>query len=153
MTSRQLTARVILLAMGLGPAVATAQDGGFERVDNPFQQEYPYSVGEDLRPGVQIDGLKWYLVNISPRDPDDVRPGTPVKTIVRLGFDNTTDRNLKVIAVVLFEDAHGNGLDRVEIDDIRVPARESKVVREKVKLESDLLIATRKLYIFCEVQN
>jgi hypothetical protein len=152
MTPRYLTALALLLTMGLIPAAATAQDGGFEPADNPFQREFTYQVGADLRPGVQIEGLNWYLINISPRDPDDVRPGRSVSTIIQLGFDNTTDRTVSAVAVILFEDQQGNGLDRVEIEDIRVPPGDSKVIKQKEKLQSDLLIATRKLYVFCEVQ-
>ena len=153
MTPRHQTALALLLTMGLIPAAATAQDEGFERGKNPFQREFDYRVGEDLRPGVQIEGLTWYLVNISPKDPDDLRPGRPVTTYIRLGFENTTDQTLNAVAVLLFEDEQGNGLDRVEIEEIRVPAGDSEVIRQKEKLQSDLLTATRKLYVFCEVAS
>jgi hypothetical protein len=152
MTPRCRTAVALLLTTGLISAAATAQSPGFEAVDNPFQREYDYRVGEDLRPGVQVEGLNWYLISVSPRDPDDVRPGRSVTSDIRLGFENTTDGTLNAVAVILFEDAQGNGLDRAEIDGIRVPPGDSKVIKQKEKLQSDLLLATRRLYVFWEVQ-
>ena len=153
MTPRFLAVVALLLTSGLIPAAASAQNPGFEAADNPFQREYDYQVGDDLRPGVQVEGLNWYLINISPRDPGDVRPGRSVTTDIHLGFENTTGETLNAVAVILFEDAQGNGLDRAEIDDIRIPAGDSKVIKQKEKLQSDLLLATRRLYVFWEVQS
>jgi hypothetical protein len=47
----------------------------------------------------------------------------------------------------------GNGLQRVEYPPVRVGGGDTKLFREKVKVQGDVLLATAKIYVFCEVSR
>ncbi len=146
--------RVALVVAGLAvTGVAFAQSEQYAQSANPYQGELPYTVGTDLMPAVEVDGVRWRLLRVAPKDPEDVRSGQLVAGWVTLELENTRDRGATAVVVVLFEDEQGNGLERVECDPVAVPRGEVKTVRQKIKLQGDVFLATRKVYLFCEIQE
>ena len=142
----QRVALVVLVGAALAGAVA-AQEG--RPVENPYQAEVPFALGEATDPGVVIDGVRWSAIRVVPKG--DVRPGARVKSEVQLGFENRSDSRVRIDVVLLFEDASGNTLHRLEVDPLRLAAGKRRTFRERYRLPADALSAARKLYLFCEV--
>jgi hypothetical protein len=55
--------------------------------------------------------------------------------------------------VLLLEDAAGNGLQRITCDVFRAGPGRFKAARHKAKLPGGVLLATRSIYLFCEIQS
>ncbi len=144
-------AAVIVVAVTACVGGATAQE--VTRGSNPYQGEFAYRVGSDLDPLVEISGIRWNLVSVTPRDPNDLRSGQVAPTDIHLGFENATGDTVRALVILLFEDDQGNMLARIECDPVRVRADHADSDKQKFKLQSDVLLATRKLYLFCEIQK
>lgn len=117
---------------------------------SPYQGEIPFQLGQPLDPGVSIDGVIWSEVQVTPKG--ELRSGRAIKTEVSLGFQNTSAQDVRILVVLLFEDEHGESLDRVEIKPASLAAGKAKRFKERLKIQSDVLSDARKLYLFCEVQ-
>ncbi len=144
-------AAVFVLGVTACSTGAIAQD--VTQGANPYQGEFAYRVGNDLDPRVEISGVRWTLVSVSPRDSKDLRSGQVAPTDVRLGFENQTGDNRRALVILLFEDDQGNMLARIECDPVRLRVNQADSDKQKFKLQSDVLLATRKLYLFCEIQK
>ena len=59
----------------------------------------------------------------------------------------------RILVIVLFEDAQGAPLDRVECKQVRVSGERGKESVQKFKLEGRVLLDARKVYLFCEVER
>lgn len=118
---------------------------------SPYQGEIPFKLGQPLDPGVSIDGVVWNEVQVTPKG--KLSSGRAVKTEILLRFHNTTADHARVFVVLLFEDEHGESLDRLELKPTSLGAGKTRRVKEKVKIQSDVLTAARKLYLFCEVRR
>ena len=140
---------VVLLATGRAPAQEQATE--YRSVENPWQGEIAYSVGDTADPGVEIAGIRWFGVQVTPTS-GTLPSGGQVKALVRLGFENTTGRTVNIVVVLIFEDEQGIGLDRVELKKIRVKAGQRKIAKEKIRVQADVLRATARLYLFAEVR-
>lgn len=153
--NRQTRVSLILgVAALLGTSLVPAQgDPQYTPSSNPYQAEFDYRIDGELRPAAEIDGVRWRSLKVSPKNADDVRSGDAVTTLIDLDLENTRGDAATVVVVVLFEDEQGNGLGRVECEPEKVPGGEARSVRQKVKLQGDVLLATAKLYLFCEVQR
>ncbi len=139
---------VMWLVVGLVSLSLPAADPA--SAHSPYQGEIAFRLGEALNPAVSIDGVVWKQVRVTPRA--DLRSGRAVKTEVDLGFDNTSQRDVRMIVVLLFEDERGESLDRVEIKPVSLTQGRERVFKDRVKIQSDVLSTARKLYLFCEVQ-
>ncbi|HHQ47675.1 MAG TPA: hypothetical protein ENK19_02165 [Acidobacteria bacterium] len=148
-TRRIVVALVVLVLAGVVPGMAQEQQ--FTKVDNPYQGEVPFTLGKPSAPNVEIAGVRWLAVELVPAT-NDLVSGRRIRTTVELTFENTMAGRAKVLVVLLFEDAEGNGLDRIELKQVSVPGGKKKVFRQKVKLQADLLKSTAKLYLFAEVK-
>jgi hypothetical protein len=137
----------MLAAAGLLPAQEYAS------APNPYQGEFTYKVDTELKPLVEVEGVRWPLLRVAPKNADEVRSGQSAAITIAYDLENVRDQAAKVVLVVLFEDAQGNGLDRVECDPVQVPGGSVKSARQKTKVQGDVLLATEKLYLFLEVQH
>jgi len=146
---RQL-ARIGGLVMVGALVGAVALAGTPQPVDNPYQGEFPFTLGEPLEPGVSIDGVVWTGLRVAPQG--KLRSGKAVKTQIELAFDNGTAGGVEILVVVLFEDEHGQNLDRVDLGSFSLAAGRNRRFRKKVKIQSDVLSAAKKVYLFCEVR-
>ena len=143
--------RIARCAVAVVLLAVVAAAGGPQPVDNPYQGEFPFTLGEPLDPGVSIDGVVWNELKVTPLG--KLRSGKAVKTLVEMGFDNGRADGVRILVVVLFEDETGQALDRVELDPVSVGAGRAKRFRQKLKIQSDVLSASAKVYLFCEVQE
>jgi hypothetical protein len=120
---------------------------------NPYQGEFAYTVDSELKPLVEVEGVRWPTLRVAPKSPNDVRSGQSVAVNIAYDLENVRDQGAKVVIVVLFEDAQGNSLDRVECDPVQVASGSVKSFRQKAKLQGDVLLSTARLYLFLEVQH
>lgn len=142
---------VLLLAAAVS---ATAQERDFAQVANPFQDGYPYHVGDDLEPNVEVDGVRWRLLRITTKGDRDIEPDKNVPITVGLEFENLRDDAVTVLVIVLLEDDLGNGLDRLRCDPpFKVAPGNLKELLYKFKVKGRNLLGTRSLYVFCELQE
>jgi hypothetical protein len=117
---------------------------------SPYQGEIAFQLGQPLDPGVNIDGVIWSDVQVTPKG--KLTSGRPVKTEVVLGFKNTSPQDVRILVILLFEDEQGEALDRVEIKPASLSAGKARRFKQRLKIQSDVLSSARKLYLFCEVQ-
>jgi hypothetical protein len=145
----------VVLMMVVTGAVghAVAQEEGFRVVENPFQEEYAYRVNYDLDLGVEVDGVRIsrFAVNLRrdrPVDPERDNPAT-----IEFDLHNTNPRKVKLQLVILFEDADGNPLLRVNYSPVKLGSKRFLEARQKYEISGPVVSATRKVYLFCEVQR
>ena len=142
---------LLLLAGALVTAVAAAED--FAVVANPYQAEFPFAIDAELRPAVEVDGIRWLSLRVTPKDADDVRSGEQTTAFVTFELENRRDEGATAIVIALLEDEQGNGLDRVECEPVEVPGASAKSFRYKTKIQGDVLLATKKIYLFLEARR
>jgi hypothetical protein len=149
---RRWIAAAALAAAGVA-GFSAAQETEFRSVSNPFQEGYPYRIGEDLAPGVEIDDFRWTLVRLITRAEGEIEPGEEIALTAELEFENRREDGVRVLVVLLLEDQRGNPVERLQFSPFRAGGGRFKVVREKFKLPGDVLLATEGLYLFCEIQE
>ena len=129
---------------------SAAQDADYTAVASPFQEDYDYQIGADLRPLVAVDGVRWTRFSIRPKNDREYEPTKPVPVTVEIDLVNNGD-SADVLLIVLFEDESGTALDRLELDKIGVGRGRPKEEVQKHKVTASVLEATRKIYLFFEV--
>jgi len=145
-----VAAAVCCLALQPSPLLAQGEQPAYEQGTSPFTKELEYRVNSELRPRLDVDGLRLELLRLEPKT-TDYEAGKPIATTLILAFTNIRDGSARAVVVLLLEDEQGNALDRVECKPIRVGANDSVEERQKFRFQSDALSATRKLYLFLEV--
>jgi len=141
-----------VLVWGLAGA-ATAQEGEYYPVDNPFQDEFEFTVNTNIQPLVEIEGIRWRRFGLHVKQGRDLDTGKEVPVTVEIDVLNTTNSSAKVKVIVLLEDAAGTPLDRVECNTVSVGGDRLKESVQKFKLHGAVLEATRKVYLFFEIQR
>jgi hypothetical protein len=141
-----------LIAWSFTTPSAAAQDADYTAVDNPFQEEFDYRVGADLRPLVAVDGVRWIRFSIRPRSDREFEPAKPVPVTVEVDVLNNGD-SADVLLIVLLEDENGTKLERLELDKIRAGRDRLREEVQKHKITESVLEATRKVYLFFEVSR
>lgn len=129
---------------------AFAQEGGFRTEASPFQQEFDYTVGDELRPQVEVDGVRWIRFAVAIRDEKGVADDKPVPVEVALELRGGTE-NAEVQLVVLFENEHGRLLHRLPCDPVKIGRERVKEVVQRHKVPRAALEQTRKVYLYFEV--
>lgn len=150
--------RIIIFAVTslllVQPAWPQEGESEYRTALDAFGDEYPYSIGQELNPRLEISGVRWNLLRVRPRKPDrEVEPGDSVDVIVDLGFENTTGSRARIVVVLLFEDESGRKLgERVVCDEERLRGGSSKIFDQKHEITAEMLLNTAKMYIYCEVE-
>ncbi|HSO23182.1 MAG TPA: hypothetical protein VLT81_09755 [Chondromyces sp.] len=129
---------------------AFAQEVGFRTVASPFQQEFDYTIGDELRPQVEVDGVRWIRFAVTNPDERDVPSDKPVPVEIALELRGG-DENAKVQLVVLFEDEHGRPLHRLSCDPVKTGRERVKEIVQRHKVPGAALELTRKVYLYFEV--
>jgi len=150
MSTRRIIVTLVALLLA-GAIQGVAQEEKFATAANPYQGEVPFKLGEPSKPMVEIAGIQWRTIRLVPYT-TQLESGRQIKTTVELNLENTRGERARVLIVLLFEDAAGNGLDRVELKPVTVGAGKRKVFRQKIKVQADVLSAAAKLYLFAEVK-
>jgi hypothetical protein len=131
-------------------ADTSAQEGGFRTVASPYQQEFDFTVGDELRPQVEVDGVRWIRFAVAIPDEQDVPSDKPVPVEVVLELRGGGD-NAKVQLVVLFEDEHGRPLHRLSCDPVKTGRERVKEIVQRHKVPGAALELTRRVYLYFEV--
>ena len=142
----------VTLMLAISGLVA-AQEPEYTRVDSPFQEEFDYNVDTDLRPRVEIDSVRWTRFGVHTKEGKEIVADNEIPVTVELDFVNQSSEAAKILVIVLFEDAQGAPLDRVECKQVRVSGERGKESVQKFKLEGRVLLDARKVYLFCEVER
>jgi len=118
-----------------------------------FGDEYHYTIGDELDPKLEINGVRWDLLRVRLRKPDrEPEPGESVDIVVDLGFENTTGSRANISVVLLFEDETGRKLgERLVCDQERLRGGSSKIFDQKHEITYEMATETAKVYIYCEV--
>ena len=66
-------------------------------------------------------------------------------------FENRGSKSAKVLVILLFENADGNPLERVEVRPFKVASGRLKDRTESIVLSSTTINATERAYLFFEV--
>jgi len=150
--NRTAVVMVVTLILGLA-GVAVAQSPDYRTVSSPFQEDLDYQIGTDLRPRVEIDGVRWTRFAVHPKEGKEIVAGKDTPVTVELEFVNQTSRSASMLVIVLFEDEKGGPLDRVECKPVKTGGDRLKESVQKFKISGDVLLRTRKIYLFCEVER
>jgi len=134
-------------------ATANAQDAGYREVDNPFQDSYEFTVNTDLQPKVAIAGVRWTRFGISVKGDGEIDPEKETPVTVDLGFVNTTSESVKVLVIALLEDENGVTVDRLECAKVKAGSDRLKESVQKYRISGAVLRATRRVYLFCEIER
>jgi hypothetical protein len=134
-------------------ATATAQDAGYREVDSPFQDGFDYAMNTDLQPMVEVEGVRWTRFGIFVKGDREIDPEKEIPVTVELGFVNTNPDAVKVLVIALFEDANGVTLDRLECAKVKASNDRLKESVQKYRISGAVLRATRRVYLFCEIER
>jgi hypothetical protein len=149
----QRTVIVAAIVISAAAATAAAQGDGIRVVENPFQDDFEYRVDTDLKPQVEIAGVQWTRFGIHIRGDREFDSSKSIPVTVELDFNNTNPDGVKVLVIILFEDANGNPIDRLECDRVSVSGERAEESADKYKVSGAVLRATGRVYLFCEVDR
>ena len=122
----------VLVAAAL-VAPARAQESSFRPVSNPYQDGFEYRIGDDLEPAVDIEGVRWTLLRIAAKGEGEIDADRSTAINADLEFENTHDRSVTAVVVVLREDEEGAPLERLECDSFRIAGNHVKGERQRFK--------------------
>ena len=147
------TAQILGMVIVAMAATATSQDAGYRAVDSPFQDGFEFEVNTDLQPRVEVAGVRWTRFAINVKGDREIDPGKDTPVTVELGFVNTNSESVKVLVIALFEDENGVTLDRLECAKVKASSDRLKESVQKYRISGAVLRATRRVYLFCEVEQ
>lgn len=146
--------RLVIAALATAGALPLGGQQSFVRLSpNPYQEEVPYRIGEELIPNVEVAGIRWLHAMMAPREEDDPEDGVDTTVLVDLRFDNIERDGATVIVVLLLEDEEGAQLHRLACPEMRIGGNRVKEFRHKMEVSGDALLATRQVYLFLRVQR
>ncbi len=140
------------LIIGLVAAAASAQEAPVRQVDNPHQEDVPYSIGSDLEPRISIDGVIWERVRVATKDGGTPEAGGKHAVTVDLEMSNQRRAGVDFTVVLLLEDEQGAQLQRLACPEYRLGGGKSKVFQSNFSVPGDALLATRNMYLFLRVE-
>jgi len=149
---RRVLVTSLLLVVGLA-AAATAQEGEYRAVDNPFQDDFEYRINTDLQPNVEVEGVRWTRFGVHTKRGQDIVADKNMSVTVELEFVSSNQGGVKVLVIALLEDSDGRPLDRVECKPVTVSTNRLKESVQKFKLHGSVLESTRRVYLFVEVER
>ena len=141
---------MVIMAMA---ATAAAQDADYRAVDSPFQDSYEFAVNTNLQPMVEVAGVRWTQFGIHVKGDREIDPEKDTPVTVELGFVNTTSNSVKVLVIALFEDENGVTLNRLECAKVKAGSDRLKESVQKYSVAGAVLLATHRVYLFCEVEQ
>jgi len=154
---RRRTAFPVIAAFVTAAVMASsplsAQDPDWRVVDNPYQEDIEYVVGTTHEPGVEVDGIRWRSFGIVTPERDPFAGGEPIRADVLVEFENRNSKSAKVLVILLLEDEDGAPLDRIEVGQFKLSGNRLKERKVTAELAPEVVDATRRIYIFCEVMD
>ncbi len=141
------------LAMAANAVPAFGQDSEWTAVDNPYQEDVEYSIGDTFNPGVVVEGVRWHSFIVAAPDRAFASDRVNVSTDLTVQVENRGTKSAKVLVILLLEDAEGNPLERIEVRQFKVPSGRLKERTESIVLSTATLNSTERVYLFFEVMN
>jgi hypothetical protein len=102
---------------------------------------------------VEIAGVRWTRFGLHLKGGRDIDPEKEMQVIVGLGFVNTNSAGVRVLVIALLEDARGNLLHRIECSRVSAGNDRLKESTQKFKIPGAVLERTRRVYLFCEIEE
>ena len=130
-----------------------AQSPDYTQVTSPFQDEFEYTVNTDLRPRVEVDGVRWTRFGVHTKEGKEIVADKEIPVTIEFDFVNRESSGARILVIVLFEDERGAPLDRIECKPVRAGAERSKESIQKFKVAGSVLRDARRVYLFCEVER
>lgn len=141
-----------LAAVTITPGVH-GQSAEWREVDNPYQEDVDYAIGDSFEPAVEIDNVRWRWFRIDTDDLALYEADDSVRTEVTLEVENRGQKSARVLVILLLENEDGAPLDRIEFRPFKVPSSRIKERRETADLPVDSLRAARRVYLFFEIME
>lgn len=142
---------LVLLAF-VSPVFGQEDAAEWQQVESPYQEGFKYSVGDDLRPRVEIDGLRWIRLNLATKGEREIKAGEETQMVLTLEFENRAESSREARIILLFQDSVGRPLERLTLDSVKVGSGKFEEDRQKLKINGDALLSMSELYIYCEVE-
>ena len=131
----------------------SAQDSEYRIVDSPFQEDFPLTINSDLKPMVEVEGVRWTRFGVYLKGDREIEPDKDNPVTVELGFLNTNPDGVRVLVIALLEDVNGRPLERIECDKVNANSERLKETTQKFKISGSVLQGVRRVYLFCEVEH
>lgn len=128
-----------------------AQNPDWRIVENPYQEDIEYSIGESHAPMVQVAGVRWRSFSIERPDFGLVDDDEIVDIEVVFEFESRREKSARILVILLLEDENGAPLDRIEAKSFKLAAGRLKERKEDVKIQARNLKAAQRVYLFFEV--
>ena len=132
---------------------ATAQEVEYRAVDSPFQEDFEYRIDTDLEPNVEVDGVRWTRFAVRIKKGQEIVADKDMPVTVELEFVSSNQTKAKVLVIALFEDSGAGPFDRIECKPVAMSTNRLKESVQKFKLRGSVLEATRRVYLFLEVER
>jgi len=143
---------IMSIVISVMAATAVAQDADYRAMDSPFQESYEFAINTDLQPKVEVAGVRWTRFGIYVKGDAEIDPGKDNPVTVELGFVNTGSESVKVLVIALLEDENGVTINRLECAKVKAGRDRLKESVQKFKVPGAVLLATHRVYLFCEVE-
>lgn len=130
---------------------SSAQNPDWRVVDNPYQEDIEYTIGTTHEPGVEVDGIRWRSFGIVTPERDPFAGGEPIRADVLVEFENRNSKSAKILVILLLENEDGAPLERIEVGQFKLSGNRLKERKVTAELAPEVVDATRKIYVFCEV--
>jgi hypothetical protein len=134
-------------------APVRAQSSDWRVVDNPYQEDIEYSLGDTHTPRVEVEGIRWRSFKIEGPDTTLLEDGEEAEIEVTLEFENRRNKSARILAILLLEDADGNPLERIEAKQFKLTGGRLKERKETARIPATNLKAVERVYVFFEVTN
>ncbi|MCU0303944.1 MAG: hypothetical protein MUC56_07800 [Thermoanaerobaculales bacterium] len=153
-----LGARLIAVAVAIVTALivasavpAAAQDAEWRAVDNPYQEDVAYTIGDRFEPFIAVQDVRWRSFTISAPERDPFAGGQSVDVEVLVEIENRRSSSARILIILLLEDGDGNPLERIEVPAFKVPGSRLRDRSQSATLPISVVEATRRVYLFFEV--
>lgn len=143
---------IMSIVISVMAATAVAQDADYRAMDSPFQESYEFAINTDLQPKVEVAGVRWTRFGVYVKGDAEIDPGKDNPVTVELGFVNTGSESVKVLVIALLEDENGVTINRLECARVKAGRDRLKESVQKFKVPGAVLLATHRVYLFCEVE-
>lgn len=132
-------------------ATVGAQSSDWRIVENPYQEDIEYSIGDSHSPRIEVEEVRWRALKIDGPDRATLFPGDEVEIDITLEFENRRNKSAKILVILLLEDAEGRPLDRIEMKQFKLAAGRLKERKESTTISETNYKAVERVYVFFEV--
>jgi hypothetical protein len=141
--------RFALLATVLAGLASAQQGPGYAPAENPFQDDYGFTLGQPTALHVDIQGIRLDSITLTAQQ--EVRPGETVKCQVQVAGASVAEKKATLTVVLLLEDTEGRNLERVKLEPFKVKPGKPFDERQKITAEGSALAAAARVYVFVQV--